>query len=74
MLRRRNISEVFGGINNGMRPGELRRLRLSYIDRPGGFIRIPADATKERHEKAILINHHAKAVRDDQMRHLHHDY
>ena len=33
------------GMNNGMGPGELRRLRWYYIDRPGGFIRTPADAT-----------------------------
>ena len=33
------------GVNNGMGPGELRRLRWYYIDLPGGFIRFPADAT-----------------------------
>ena len=62
------------GVNNGMGPGELRRLRWYYIDRPRGFIRFPADATKERHKKAIPINHNVKAVIDDQMRHLHHAY
>ena len=62
------------GVNNGMGPGELRRLRGYYIDRPGGFSGFPADATKERHEKDIQINHHVKAVLDSQMRHLHHDY
>jgi hypothetical protein len=48
----------------------------SFLKRspPWDFSGFPADATKERHEKAIPINHHAKAVLDDQMRHLHHDY
>jgi hypothetical protein len=39
-----------------------------------GLFRIPADATKERQEKAIPINRPAKAVLDGQIRHPHHDY
>ena len=62
------------GMNNGMGPGELRRLRWEYVDRKAGFIRLPADATKERHKKAIPINHNVKAVLNGQMRHLHHDH
>jgi integrase len=39
-----------------------------------GLYWIPADETKERHETAIPINHHVKAVLDGQLRHLHHDF
>ncbi len=62
------------GMNTGMRPGELRQLRWEYVDRKQGFIRLPADFTKERREKAIPINHHVKAALEGQMRYLHHDY
>lgn len=62
------------GMNTGMRPGELRRLKWEYVDRKAGFIRLPADFTKERREKAIPINHHVKAALEGQMRHMHHDY
>ena len=61
-------------MNTGMRPGELRQLRWEYIDRKAGFIRLPADFTKERREKAIPINHHVKVALDCQIRHLHHDF
>ena len=61
-------------MNTGMRPGELRQLRWEYIDRKAGFIRLPADFTKERREKAIPINHHVKVALDGQIRHLHHDF
>jgi integrase len=61
---------VILAMNTGMRPGELRQLRWSYIDRVNGFIRLPAAATKEGHDKTIPINHHVKAVLDGTLRHL----
>jgi hypothetical protein len=33
------------GMIKEIRPAKLRRLRWYHIDRPGGFIRFPADAT-----------------------------
>jgi hypothetical protein len=35
-----------------------------------GLYWIPVDEIKERHEKAIPINHHVKAVLDGQLRHF----
>jgi integrase len=61
-------------MNTGMRPGEVKRLRWSYIDRKAGFIRLPAEATKEGAPKDIPLNHHAKAVLDGAVRHLGHDF
>ena len=46
--------------NTGMRSGELRTLRWSHIDKKSGFIRLPADPTKECKAKAIPINHHVR--------------
>jgi integrase len=60
-------------MNTGMRPGELRRLTWAHIDKKAGFIRLPADFTKERQAKAIPINHHVKEVLDGLIRHLNHD-
>jgi integrase len=51
--------------NTGMRPGEIRLLRWSYIDRQGMFIRLPKEVTKEKNSKNIPINHHVKAVFDN---------
>lgn len=33
--------------NTGMRPGEVRTLRWSYIDWQKGFIKLPPEVTKE---------------------------
>ena len=65
---------VIFAMNTGMRPGEVKRLRWSYIDRQAGFIRLPAEATKEGAPKDIPLNHHAKAVLDGAVRHLEHDF
>jgi integrase len=60
--------------NTGMRKGEILNLRWSQIDQEKGFIRIPADRTKERKAKCIPINHHVQEVLDNQPRALHHDF
>lgn len=65
---------VILAMNTGMRPGEVKRLRWSFIDRQGGFIRLPAEATKEGAAKNVPLNRHAKAVLDGTVRHLGHDF
>ena len=55
-------------------PGEVKRLRWSYIDRQAGFIRLPPEATKEGAAKNVPLNHHAKAVLDGAVRHIGHDF
>jgi integrase len=65
---------VVMAMNTGMRPGEVKRLRWAHIDRKGGIIRLPAEATKEGQPKDIPLNHHAKAVLDGAVRHLEHDF
>ena len=65
-------------MNTGMRPGEIKNLKWSYIDKKAGFIRLPAEIIKEGTKtgtgKSIPINHNVKAVLDSQIRALHHDY
>jgi integrase len=52
-------------MNTGMRQGEIRLIRWSYIDKEQGFIRLPAEVTKEKRAKVIPINHHVrKALRE----------
>jgi integrase len=48
--------------HTGMRSGELQKLQWNHIDRKKGFIRLPAEITKERREKDIPMNHHVKTV------------
>jgi len=60
--------------NTGMRAGEIRTLRWSYIDKEKTFIRLPAKAVKEPKSKMIPINHHVKAVLDCLPRAIHHDF
>jgi len=60
--------------NTGMRLGEVRELKRSYIDRDKMMIRLPKEATKENKTKRIPINRFAKEVLDRQMIYLHHDY
>lgn len=60
--------------NTGMRPDEILGLRWSYIDRKAWFIRLPAEATKEKAPKNIPINHHVKEVLDNLARHIDHDF
>ncbi|HOI95033.1 MAG TPA: site-specific integrase [Syntrophobacter fumaroxidans] len=50
--------------NTGMRLGELRQLKWSYIDRDRRFIRLPSEITKEGKPKVIPINHHVRNVLD----------
>jgi integrase len=65
---------VVMAMNTGMRPGEVKKLRWTYIDRKAGFIRLPGEATKEGTPKDIPLNHHSKAVLDRAVRHLEHDF
>ncbi len=60
--------------NTGMRPDEMYGLKWSHIDREKGFIRLPAEATKEGRAKNIPINTHAKKVLNAQPRHINHEY
>jgi len=60
--------------NTGMRAGEIRTLRWSYIDKERKFIRLPATAVKESKPKTIPINRHVRAVLDGLPRALHHDF
>lgn len=60
--------------NTGMRPGELKGLKWSYIDRKANFIRLPARVTKEKASKTIPINSHVKTVLDNVPRAINHDY
>jgi integrase len=60
--------------NTGMRLGELRHLQWGHIDREKGFIRLPADLTKEGRDKTIPMNHHVRRVLADLPRALAHDF
>jgi integrase len=60
--------------NTGMRSGEIRTLRWSYIDKEKKFIRLPAKAVKESKPKTIPINYHVKAVLEGLPRAIHHDF
>jgi integrase len=60
--------------NTGMRPGEVKGLKWSYIDRKAMLIRLPADFTKEKAPKDIPINRHVKAVLDSAPRAINHDF
>jgi integrase len=53
---------IITAMNTGMRKGELRQLQWDHIDMKKGFIRLPADLTKEGTAKIIPINHHVKAA------------
>jgi integrase len=60
--------------HTGMRRGELLGLQWSHIDRKNGFIRLPAEMTKERKPKSIPVNHHVEKVLSALPRALHHDH
>src|SRR5208283_4904010 len=60
--------------NTGMRSGELRKLQWSHIDKKTGFIRLPADLTKEGKAKNIPINHHVHQALKGLIPALHHGY
>ena len=59
--------------NTGMRKGEIKQLKWSYIDWDNMMIRLPKEVTKESKPKSIPINHHVKAVLDKLPRTIH-DY
>jgi integrase len=65
---------VIIAFNTGMRAGEIRTLKWSYIRDERKFIRLPANAVKESKPKTIPINHHIRAVLDALPRALHHDF
>jgi integrase len=65
---------IVAAFHTGMRAGEIRGLQWSWIDRAAGFIRIPAEATKEKRAKSVPINRYVKAVLDSVPRALYHDY
>jgi integrase len=60
--------------NTGMRLGELRGLKWSFVDREKWVIRLPADLTKENRPKVIPLNHHARRVLAELPQDLHHDF
>jgi integrase len=69
----RGLIEV--AYHTGMRLGELRGLRWPHIDQDAGFIRLPAEATKEGRPKSIPMNRYVTRVLDDGvLRCLHHDF
>jgi integrase len=55
-------SALILGMHTGMRPGEIKGLKWSHIDRKKGFIRLPAAIVKEKRDKAIPINPHVEEV------------
>jgi integrase len=60
--------------STGMRLGELRALKWSYIDRDKSVIRLPADLTKEAKAKVIPMNHHVLETLSTLPRAIHHDF
>lgn len=60
--------------NTGMRLGEIKTLKWSYIDRENNMIRLPADKVKKKEVKNIPMNHHVKDALDKFPRCLHHDF
>jgi integrase len=60
--------------NTGMRLGELRELKWSYIDQKEGFIRLPAKVTKEKKPKNIPINRNVQEVLKNLPRAINHDF
>jgi integrase len=60
--------------STGMRVGEIKGLRWSYIDREKMMIRLPKEITKEKKAKNIPINYHVRMALDDLPRSIVHDY
>jgi len=60
--------------NTGMRIGELRLLKWSYIDKNNNYIKLSEEVTKERRPKNIPMNHHVKRELDSLPRAVLHDY
>ncbi|MCG6973105.1 MAG: tyrosine-type recombinase/integrase [Desulfobacterales bacterium] len=60
--------------NTGMRVGELRLLKWSYVDKVNKYIRLPAETTKEGRSKNIPINHHVRKTLDSLPRSILHNF
>lgn len=60
--------------HTGMRLGEIRLLKWSYIDRKNMMIRLPKEIVKEERPKNIPINHHVVSAIDAIPKALHHDF
>jgi integrase len=60
--------------NTGMRQGEMLKLKWSHIERGAGFIRLPAEITKEGKAKSIPLNKHVRKVLERLPRAMHHDH
>ena len=67
-------SAIIIAFNTGMRTGEIRLLKWSYIDRKSGYIRLPKEVTKENKPKNVPINHNVKAILDSVPRAINHPY
>jgi integrase len=65
---------VIVAFNTGMREGELRLLKWSYVDRVNNYIRLPAEVTKEDRQKNIPVNHHVRKALASLPRAIQHDY
>ena len=65
---------IITAYNTGMRVGELRLLKWSFVDNKERLIKLPAKVTKEGRSKNIPINHHVRKVLDSLPRALRHDY
>ncbi|MFC1876228.1 tyrosine-type recombinase/integrase [Thermodesulfobacteriota bacterium] len=60
--------------NTGMRRGEIRQLKWSYIDRKNDMIRLPPKIVKEGKGKAVPVNHHVEKALKGLPRALKHDF
>ena len=74
-----NASTHYKGVlllafHTGMRLGEIRQLKWSYIDKDANIIRLPKEAVKEGRIKEIPINHHIKTLLKTTPIALHHEY
>jgi integrase len=61
--------------NTGMRRGEILGLKWSHVDFQKGFIRLPADMTKENKQKSIPINRYVLSILKEKhrLRAIHHE-
>ena len=55
---------IIVGMHTGMRRGELLKMQWSHVDLEIGFLRLPAEVTKEGKDKVIPTNHHVLTVLD----------
>ena len=63
------------GMHTGMRPGEIKKLQWSFIDRKTGFIRLPEGYSKKNEEKRIIpINHYVNEALEGIIRRIDSDY